>query len=215
MLDGLVHFAAVAKAHLDLGGVYVHVHAGGIDLHVQRVNRLFLAVQHVFIRTFGGVGDDLVAHKAAVDVAVLLVRAAACGIGQACAAIDGDAAGGRGAQYGNGVADEIVTEHIAQTPGQSVGALLAVLRIKADGTPLLHQLAFVPDGKAHIGARQRMAAHGLDAVRQLRGIALEEFAACGRAEKQFLDFQRRAAAACSGAQFAAARFQQPGLWLTV
>ena len=43
----MVHLAAVAEAHLDLGRVHVHVHALGRDLHEQRVDRLALAVQHV------------------------------------------------------------------------------------------------------------------------------------------------------------------------
>ncbi len=73
MAHGLVHLAAVAKAHFDLGGVHVHVHAGGVDLDIQRVDGLLVAVQHVFIRGAGGVGEHLVAHKAAVDVAVLVV----------------------------------------------------------------------------------------------------------------------------------------------
>ena len=94
VLDGLVHFAAVTKAHFDLGGVHVHVYPRRIHLHVQRINGLLVAVQYIFICTFGRMGEYLVAHKAAIDVAVLLIGPAARSIGQAGAAIDRDAAGG-------------------------------------------------------------------------------------------------------------------------
>jgi hypothetical protein len=56
------------------------------------------------------------------------------------------------------------------------------------GAPLLDQLAFVPDGEADVGPRQRMAAHRLEAVRQLGGVGLEELAARRRAEEQLLHF---------------------------
>ncbi len=72
---GLMHLAAVAKAHLDLGRVHVDVHPRRIDADVQHVHRLALAVQHVLVGGARGVGDDLVAHEAAVDPGVLLVGA--------------------------------------------------------------------------------------------------------------------------------------------
>ena len=208
VFDGLVHFTAVAKAHFDLGGVHIHIHPGRVHLDVQRIDRLFLAVQHVFVSTFGRMGEDFVAHKAAVDVAVLLVGAAARRIGQPGAAVDGDAAGSRGALHGDGVGDEVIAQHIAQAAGQRFVAV--AVRCHRHGTPLLDQLAVMPDGKAYIRACQGVAAHGLDAVRQFGGIAFEEFAPCRGAEKQFLDLQRGAALACGGAQLTAARFQQPG-----
>ena len=75
MPDGLVHRAAVAKAHLNLGRVHVHVHQGGVDLHEQRVSRLFVAVQHVFVGAAGTVHDHFVAHKTAVHISKLVVGA--------------------------------------------------------------------------------------------------------------------------------------------
>ena len=72
---GLVDFAAVAEAHFDLGGVYVHIHPCRVHGDIQGVHRLAVAVQHVFIGAAGGVGEDFVSHKAAVHVAELLVTA--------------------------------------------------------------------------------------------------------------------------------------------
>jgi hypothetical protein len=87
VLDGvahrLVHLAAIAKAHLDLGRVHVHVDTRRIDLQVQRIDRLALAVQHVFVGAAHRVREHLVAHEAAVDVEELLVAARARRVGNA------------------------------------------------------------------------------------------------------------------------------------
>ncbi len=199
---GLVHLAAVAKAHLDLGGVHVHVHARRVDLHIQRIDRLLVAVQHILVGAARGVCQHLVAHEAAIDVAELVVGPGARRIGNARAARDVD--GARPVLHRHGVLHEGVAQHIAQA------ARKGFIRHAACGTPLLDQLAFVPDGKAHVGPGQRMAAHGLDAVGQLRGVALEEFAAGRGGEEQLLDLDRRALVAGGGAQLAAARIEQIG-----
>jgi hypothetical protein len=60
------------------------------------------------------------------------------------------------------------------------------------GPPLRHQPALVPDGKAHVGPRQRVAAHGLQAVRQFGGVGLEELAPRRRAEEQLAHLHRGA-----------------------
>ena len=73
MADRLVHLAAVSEAQLDLGRVYVDVDPGRVHCQVQRIDRLAVAVQHVFIGGACGVGEHLVAHKAAVDIGKLLV----------------------------------------------------------------------------------------------------------------------------------------------
>jgi hypothetical protein len=66
------------------------------------------------------------------------------------------------------------------------------------GAPLLDQLALVPDGKAHVGPRQRVAAHRLDAVRQLGGVGLQELAARRGGEEQLFHLHRGAGAARGG-----------------
>ena len=86
--DGMVDFAAVAKTHFDFGRVHVHIHPGGLHRQVQRVDRLPLAVQHVFKGAAGRVAEHLVADKAAVHIGKLLVGAGACGVRNADPAPD-------------------------------------------------------------------------------------------------------------------------------
>ena len=65
--DEAVHGAAVAEAHLMLGGMDVDVHRGGIDVQEQHIGRLAVAMQHVGVAA-RSVADRAVAHEAAVDV---------------------------------------------------------------------------------------------------------------------------------------------------
>ena len=88
MAHGLVHFAAVAKAHFNLGGVNVHVHPRGVHGQVQGVDRLAVPMQHVFKGAAGRMGKHFVAHKTAVHITKLLVCATACRIGHAHPAPD-------------------------------------------------------------------------------------------------------------------------------
>jgi hypothetical protein len=53
----------------------------------------------------------------------------------------------------------------------------------------------VPDREAHVGPRQRVAAHRLQAVRQLGGVGLEELAPRRRAEEQLAHLHRGAGGA--------------------
>ena len=201
---GLVHLAAVAKAHFDFGGVHVHVHAGGIDLHVQQPYGLAVAVQHVFIGAAGGVADDFVAHVAAIDPGVLLVGAAAGGVGQARAARHAHAAFFM--RHGQAAGQKVFAQHVGHAPRQRL------LRRQAGGlrAPLLQQLAFMPQGKAHVGPRQRVAAQSFHAVRQFGGVGLEEFAPRGHAEEKLFDLHGGAARACGLLQLARARLKLPG-----
>ncbi len=114
MAHGLVYFAAVAKAHFDFGRVYVDIDPRRVDGDVQRIHRLALTVKHVFIRTAGGVAQHLVAHKAAVDIAVLLVRARAGGVWQAGATRHGDAP--VAVLHWHGLRDKVLAQHIGQAP---------------------------------------------------------------------------------------------------
>ena len=127
----LVHLAAVAKTHLDLGGVHVDVNPRWVHGQVQRVDRLAVAVQHVFVSTAGRVGQHLVAHKAAIHVTKLLVGTRARGIRDADATPHaqcsragvrfgsrlamGSRSVGRAPVHDNRLRDEIRTQHIAQT----------------------------------------------------------------------------------------------------
>ena len=117
MAHGLVHLAAVAKAHLDLGRVHVDIDPRRIHTDVQHVHRLALAVQHVLVGGARGVGDDLVAHEAAVDVGELLVGAGARGVGQAGAAAHAHRAGA--VLDGHRAGQEVLAQHVGQALRQA------------------------------------------------------------------------------------------------
>ena len=92
MAHGLVHFAAITEAHLNFGGVDVHIHTRGVNRHVQGINGLAVAMQHILIGAACGVGDDFVAHIAAVHIGKLVVGTGACGIWNTSASHHGDVA---------------------------------------------------------------------------------------------------------------------------
>ena len=75
------------------------------------------------------------------------------------------------------------------------------------GAPLLDQPALVPDREAHVGPRQRVAAHRLEAVRQLGGVGLEELAPRRRAKNSSRTSTVVPVARAAGLQLAAARVQ--------
>ena len=236
MAHGLVHFAAVTKAHFDLGGVHVHVHTRGVHVQVQRIDGLALAVQHVFIGAAGGVGEHLVAHKAAVHIAKLLVGPGAGGVGNAhapphphLAARSARTIGplaGAAPVHGNGSRQKVGTQHVGQAPvqrgellraqgGAGFGVVLQRRKVQvgAAGAPLLDHFAFVPDGKTYVRAGQGVAAYRFDAMRQLGGVGFEKFAARRGAVKQLFDLNRGALGARHRAQFAGAAIEQKGLGL--
>ena len=80
--DEAVHGAAVAEAHLMLGGMDVDVHRGGIDVQEQHIGRLAVAMQHVGVGGAQRVADRAVAHETAVDVQVLPVDSARAAVGR-------------------------------------------------------------------------------------------------------------------------------------
>ncbi len=165
-------------------------------------------------------GEHLVAHKAAVDIAELLVGTRACGIGQTRAAAHLHMAGL--VVHDNRLLEKIGAQHIGQAlvhrallqllPGGVVGQV-CIAAERQGGAPLLDQLALMPDRKAYARAGERMAAHGLDAMGQLGGIGLQKLAPRRRAEEQLLDLHRRAGVAGGGAQLATAGIEQVGALL--
>ena len=87
--------------------------------------------------------------------------------------------------HGQRLGDKLAAQHVGQPllvgaqAADSAGAMNAAcvacatdVARAAAGAPLLNQLAFVPDGKAHVGPHQGVAAHRLDAVRQFGGVGL-------------------------------------------
>ncbi len=104
---------------------------------------------------------------------------------------------------------ELFAQHVRQAPLQRSRSRA----MRQGDAPLLHQLALVPDGKTHVGPRQGVAAHGLDAVGQLSRVGLEELAPRRSAEEQLFHFHRSAHRPRHRAQFAAARIEQKGTLL--
>ena len=212
-----MHLAAVPEAHLDLGRVHIHVHPRRIQRDEQGVDRLAVAVQHVFVGAAGGVGDGFVAHIAAVHISELPVVARARGIGHASESPDAQTlafvfdglSAGRGPLHRDRLRNEVFTEHIAQPLAQRGHAAAG------HGAPLRMQFALVPDGKTHIGPGQGVAAHRLHAMGQLGGVGFQELAARGRGEKQLAHLHRGARRAGGGLQFTAAAVEQPAVGLFV
>jgi hypothetical protein len=101
-------------------------------------------------------------------------------------------------RHGNGLGQKTLAQHVGQ-------ALLGGGR-----TPLLDQLALVPDRKTHLGPRQRVAAHRLDAVGQFGGVGFQELAACRGREEQLFDLDRGAGGAGGRAQLTGAAVQHRG-----
>jgi hypothetical protein len=79
------------------------------------------------------------------------------------------------------------------------------------GTPLLHQFALVPNGKADVWPHQCMAAHGFNAVRQFRGVGFQEFAAGRRGVKQLAHLHAGASRARGRFQLTGAAIELPGM----
>ena len=76
-VEEVVNRAAVAKAHLVLGRVHVDIDRRRIELQEQHEGRMPAVIEHVAIGLAHRMGDQLVAHHAAVDIEVLQVRLAA------------------------------------------------------------------------------------------------------------------------------------------
>ena len=76
-VEEVVDHATVAETHLVLGRVHVDVDHARIDLEEQHEGRVATVEQHVAVGLAHGMGDQLVAHHAAVDIEILQVGLAA------------------------------------------------------------------------------------------------------------------------------------------
>ena len=197
MAHRLVYLAPVAKAHLNLGRVHIHIHPQRVDGDEQHPAGLAAAVQHVLIGRACAVADQSVTHIAAVDIGILLVAAAARGIGQAGAALHPHRAQGQFQRPALG--DERFAQHVGDA------------LIGTGAAPLCHQLAVMPHGKTDTGSHQGMSTHGLQAMRQFGGVGLQELAACRGGKKQLTHFHTGAGGACGWLQLTTAGVQPAGM----
>jgi hypothetical protein len=117
----LVHRAAVAEAHFDLGRVDVDVDQRRVEVERQHIGREAVAVQHVLVGGADRVHQQLVAHEAPVHVEELAVGARLrCGR-QAGVAVQAQRAGAfvdRQARLGKVAAQDVgaALGHLAHVP---------------------------------------------------------------------------------------------------
>ena len=188
MAHELVDDARVAKTHLDLRRMDVHIHRPWIERQKQEISGLPLPMQQLGIGLPHGVRNHPVAHIAAVDEEVLAICARLRRLWRAGKAGERHAAGGslhHHARFG-----ELAAEHRR-------GALCD--RLAADvpaGAPVM------PQRKADLRMREREAAEHLVAMAEFGLLALQEFAPRRRIEVEVLDRHRRAGGARSGLDFA-------------
>ena len=173
--------------------MHVDVDALRRDSDAQHVGRLALTVQHVFIGRTHCVGDETVAHVAAVDVDILLVGSRACGFGQAGESTHAQRPGVQAERHA--LRHELGTEHVEHA--------LACRR----AAPVQQRLAVMPGRELDVRARQGVAPHCFQAMREFGRVGLEELSACRGAEEQLAYLERRAWCARRGLQLAAARIQ--------
>ena len=76
-IDEVVHQTRIPEAHLVLGRVHIDIHAARIELQEQHIRRVAAVEQDIGIGLPDRVRHAAVAHRAAVDVEILLVRAGA------------------------------------------------------------------------------------------------------------------------------------------
>ena len=204
-----MHLPAVPEADLDLGRMHIDIDPRRIDLHVQHIHRLPLAMQNVLVRAACRVAEDFVAYIAAVDISKLLVAPGTRGIGRAGVAPHADRC--RTARPAcrafvfdrDGLRHEVAAENVGQP---------ARLRLRAAaGAPLLDQFAVVPDRECHVGTDQRLAPYCVDAMRQLGCIGLQKLAPRRCGIEQFAHLDGGAAFARGGLQLAGAPVELPGV----
>ena len=159
----LVHGLRVAKPHLALGGVDVDVHPRGIDVQEQHVGRMAFVVQHILEGLPHGVGEQAVAHVAAVHEKVLIVAGPAAGSRRCNEAPD--------AHAGAGLVQ--MEQHRRQlVPEQSTDP-----RQRRLGPHAQEGAAVVLEAEGKVGPRQRRTVQDLVAMSELGGLGAQELAA--------------------------------------
>ena len=161
MIDELVDGARVAEAHLGLGRVHVDVDAGWVERQEQTVSRVAAAVQHVLISLAQCMGEHLVAHEAAINVAILSV-ATRPGVGRQCGV-----ASQRQVAGGHLDAARIGEEVVAQNRS-GAAAEIGPWQLQRDAAVVCQR-----EGDFQVG--QRHALEHLGAMRELGAFALQEF----------------------------------------
>jgi len=153
----IVHQPAIAKAHFVLGRMHVDIDAPRIDFEKQHEARMPAVIQHIGVGLPYRVRDQAIAHRAAVDVEILLVGAGARGRRQPDPAMQ--------AQAGAAVFDRQALPGEAGT--QRLANAHQPLAVRSDGPVMTQRAAIVADTQFHIGAGQRQRAQPLFDMAQL------------------------------------------------
>ena len=190
-----MHQAAVVKAHLVLGRMHVDVHRRRVEFQKKHVGWVAAVIQDIVIGLPDGVGDDLVAHNAPVDVEVLQVGLAARKRRQADPAPQ--------AQSRRAL---LQRQRVFQKGGAADQADAAALfQLARRGAQIAHHALVVAQAEMHVESAQGQAFEHLVDASKLGSLGFQELFPRGRVEKQVAHFHR-------GAGGVLARFQ-PNLHL--
>ena len=197
VIDELMHRAGIAEAHFDLGRVHVHIHAKGVQLQEQHIGRMAAAVEDVGVGLADGVGDQLVAHEAAVHVKKLGVPVAA-GVGRQ----GGEAVHPEQARFGlhrAGRGQEVVAEQ-----GAHAGFAGARGQAVADA-PVVGEL------QGHVGPGQGHAPEDIVAMGKFGALALQKLAPGRGVEIQVGHIHHAAVVEGGGGQLPRVGIDAPGV----
>ena len=186
MKHELVDRAAIAETHFDLRRMDIDVYLRRIDFQRQHVGWEALAVQHVLIRRAHRMGEQLVAHEAAVHIKILGIATRLRSCRQTSESMQ--AHGARGFIQMQARRCELGAENL----GAALGDL--------GDAPVIGGAAVVCQRKRHVRARQRDAPHDLGAVAEFGLLGLQELAPRRRIEVQVPHIDRSAECAGGGSR---------------
>ncbi len=186
----------IAKPHLGLGGVHVHVHRVGRDDDIEEERRPDAGRNRGLVGGFGRANDAVVAYGAAVH-------------GDEHAAAGGADVGGPLHEAGHARRAAHVV-HIQQALGVAAAPQRrqAGAERRSPAGSVMHVLAVVGDGQAHVPPRERHAGEGVDDGAPFRPRAAHELEPGRRVVEELRNRHRRAAAARRLARFRR-RFRRP------
>ena len=69
----IMHQPAVTESNFVLGGMDIHINQCGVQFQIQYKGRVPAVVEHITVGLFDGMGHQLVANGAAIDIEMLQV----------------------------------------------------------------------------------------------------------------------------------------------
>ena len=184
----LVHGPRVAKAHLDLGRMHVHIDRARVEIEEQEIGGLPLAVQELGVAFAHRVGEHAVAHVASVHEEVLAIASRLRRLRRA-----GEPAQAHAARRGldrHRRLGELAPEERQRPLAQRIASHVAAR------PPVMAQR------KGDLRLRERQAPEHLVAMAEFGRLALQELAPRRRVEVEVAHRHRRARRARRGLDFA-------------